>query len=99
MAGTFNTTNEDALMPEMNNETAIKNTSWVIRLTLVGGWTLLCAVVWFLWIGSIASSPTLQGPENEASLGMAACMATGCVGAGWFGVLAVSLVIYALVRR
>ena len=85
-------------MPE-NKEAAIKNTSWVIRLTLVGGWSLLCFVLWFLWVGSMVNSPEMQGAENETAVAMATCMATGCMGSVWFGALIVAMVIYMLVRR
>lgn len=80
------------------DEKNIKNMSWVTRLALVGGWTAACAMIWFLWLGSMASSAEAQGMD-ETAVGLGACMVTGCVGSVWFGVLLVALVVYALVRR
>ena len=86
-------------MPETNNETVIKNTSWGVRLALVCGWTGLCAFIWFMWIGSMASQPDMAEPGNETALGLAACMATGCTGGIWFFGLVAALVVYGLIRR
>jgi hypothetical protein len=78
---------------------ATRNASWGLRILAVGGWTALCVFAWFLWVGHMAVSPDLVGPGSETALGMAACLATGCIGGGWLMGLSVALVLYSLLRR
>ena len=47
----------------------------------------------------MAVSPDLVGPGSETALGMAACLATVCIGGGWLMGLSVALVLYSLLRR
>lgn len=83
----------------MDNEAKIKNASWAMRLLMVGGWTAACGAVWLLWVGGIVDTAESQGPDADTAIGVASCLATGCVGSVWFGVLLVALVVYGLVRR
>ncbi len=69
--------------------------SQLARVAAVALWTAVCIGLLLLWIGAMSVSPA----TDPAAYGLAACMATGCVGTVWFGALIVALVVYGLVRR
>ncbi len=81
----------------MDNETKIKNVSWVARIAGVLAWTAAWGLLFVFWVASMAQNPELAA--NDASLGMATCMAAGCTGGLWFMGLLVFAVIYAVIRR
>ena len=76
-----------------------RKSSQLFRVLLVLGWTALCGVIWFVWIGVTASTDTMQSEGSETALGCAACMVTGCTGGTWFLGLVVFLVVWLIVRR
>ena len=69
--------------------------SQLARVAAVALWTAVCIGILLLWIGAMGASPS----TDPAAYGLAACMATGCVGSVWFAAMIVALVVYGLVRR
>lgn len=80
----------------------IQNQLWIAKLVIAFLWTSACGLLWLMMILLMAAhqpSPGISAETSNAALGMAAVMATGCVGGVWLLGSVVLLVIYALVRR
>ena len=79
-----------------------RDIAWGARIIAVVGWTILCALAWFVWVLSMSAAPVTDpksGLDPDAILGMAACMSAGCAGGVWFFGLVVFAVIYTIIRR
>lgn len=80
----------------------INKAIWHGKVGMAAIWTAMCGFVWFFLLMSMASAgrdPMLSQEQDDAALGMAACLTTGCMGGVWLmGLLAV-LTIYAIFRR
>ena len=83
-------------MTETRNESIAKNTSVAIRALIVVIWSLICGIVWFLWVGNMSAA---MQPGEETGTGIALLIATGCTGGAWFLGLIVIGVIYWIIRR
>jgi hypothetical protein len=79
----------------------MKNTSWVLRIVGVLGWTGLCFATWAWWFYAMTSSPELNDGSEAANIaqGCGCLVATGTCGTVWFGGLVIAMVLYSLLRR
>jgi len=81
---------------------SVQTAFWAGKLGLALIWTITCAGFWILFLVAMVNQPpppnTTPDMANTA-LGMAGCMATGCVGSVWLVGLIVLLVLYAIIRR
>ena len=74
-----------------------RNTSWILRIVGVGGWTLIHVAGWLWFMWAMEQDAEIQAEPLAQSCGCLVASA-GC-GTSWFVGVVVAAVLYALLRR